>query len=418
MATVYFITNTEGSDIFSIQPNGVDITNSDLRLYGMGATLWGEGVDENLLRLSENFAIAQKDAFDPDFTGALEPKSSASYRSSGTGLGPFVGQGNGVNNPREGQLWFNKTDGILYVWDGVNWNPPAAGAGYLLANGSTPMTGDLDMGGFSIVNLNLTPPTNPDDVATKGYVDSEIAALDSSDIANISTVAGATVTVALNQIGTDISSLVAADYLEKAGGTMTGTLVLNADPVGPLEAATKQYVDNNFIATGLSAVKTAGDIIFNDNVAAQFGTGGDVRMFVAGVEMYTDLNTGGRWFLRDGNSGSATRFTFDIDTGDFTATGDVTGFSDRRLKDKITPITNALDRVSQINGVTFNRIDLNDTETRHTGVIAQEVQAVLPEAVTADDNGTLSVAYGNMVGLLVEAIKELKAEIEELKNAK
>jgi len=67
-----------------------------------------------------------------------------------------------------------------------------------------------------------------------------------------------------------------------------------------------------------------------------------------------------------------------------------------------------------LRGVTFNRTDIGDTETRMTGVIAQEVQVVLPEAVKADSTGKLSVAYGNMVGLLIEGIKEQNNTIKEM----
>ena len=63
--------------------------------------------------------------------------------------------------------------------------------------------------------------------------------------------------------------------------------------------------------------------------------------------------------------------------------------------------------------ITFNK---NDSEERQTGVIAQEVQKVLPEAVKESNDGYLSVAYGNMVGLLIEGMKEQHKEIEELKS--
>jgi hypothetical protein len=100
----------------------------------------------------------------------------------------------------------------------------------------------------------------------------------------------------------------------------------------------------------------------------------------------------------------------------WTFTGDITANSDSRLKEEIQPIENALDKVDAINGVTFSLIGGDDT--RRVGVIAQDVQAVLPEAVHEDENGLLSVAYGNMVGLLVEAVKELRAEVAELKGEK
>jgi len=95
--------------------------------------------------------------------------------------------------------------------------------------------------------------------------------------------------------------------------------------------------------------------------------------------------------------------------------GNVTAYSDRRVKDNIEVIPDALDKVSRINGYTFTRKD-RDGE-RQTGLIAQELLEVLPEAVVENpENGHYSIAYGNVVGLLTEAIKELKAEVEELKK--
>ena len=65
-------------------------------------------------------------------------------------------------------------------------------------------------------------------------------------------------------------------------------------------------------------------------------------------------------------------------------------------------------------GVTYNRIDLDGK--RQAGVIAQDVEKVLPEVVHTDENGIKSVAYGNMIGLLIEAIKEQQRQIDELKR--
>jgi hypothetical protein len=102
-------------------------------------------------------------------------------------------------------------------------------------------------------------------------------------------------------------------------------------------------------------------------------------------------------------------------SGNILASGSVTQNSDISLKDNITPIPNALDKVLQIRGVTYNRNDIEDNP-RDAGVIAQEVERVLPEVVSQCENGIKSVAYGNMVGLLIEAIRELSAEIEDLKS--
>jgi len=98
------------------------------------------------------------------------------------------------------------------------------------------------------------------------------------------------------------------------------------------------------------------------------------------------------------------------------AGGNVTAYSDIRLKTDIKQIDNGLAKVMQLSGYTYERTDID--MPRQTGVIAQEVIEVLPEAVSITEEGIYGVSYGNMVGLLIEAIKELKAEVDELKGAK
>ena len=100
-------------------------------------------------------------------------------------------------------------------------------------------------------------------------------------------------------------------------------------------------------------------------------------------------------------------------SSDITATGNVIAYSDQSVKDNVTTIPNALDKVQAMRGVTFTRNDVEDKTKRHTGIIAQEVEVVLPEAVLTDEKGIKSVAYGNMVGLLIEAIKEQQQQIEK-----
>jgi len=100
--------------------------------------------------------------------------------------------------------------------------------------------------------------------------------------------------------------------------------------------------------------------------------------------------------------------------GNVTAQGSVDSASDLKLKTNIKTIDNALDKTLKLRGVEFDRIDI---ENEHQiGVIAQEVLKVIPEVVHGDE--TKSVSYGNLVGLLIEAIKELKKEIDDLKSSK
>ena len=124
-----------------------------------------------------------------------------------------------------------------------------------------------------------------------------------------------------------------------------------------------------------------------------------------------------KWALTDdginrvGNVGigglaSATAATKLYVHGDILATGDVTASSDRRLKTDIKRIENALDKVCSLGGYTYV---MNDKPS--SGLIAQEVLEVLPEVVHGSEETNYSLAYGNIVGLLVEAIKELKEKI-------
>jgi hypothetical protein len=98
-------------------------------------------------------------------------------------------------------------------------------------------------------------------------------------------------------------------------------------------------------------------------------------------------------------------------SGSITATSDITAYSDARLKTDIETITGALDRVRKLRGVTFSR---RDTGNRGVGLIAQELAAIVPEAVMTHEDGLLSVAYGNLVGVLIEAVKDLADKVDRL----
>ena len=113
-----------------------------------------------------------------------------------------------------------------------------------------------------------------------------------------------------------------------------------------------------------------------------------------------------------GWSASANRWQLDMD-GNVTVAGTVTANSDIKLKKNISTLTNSLNKVLQIRGVEFDRIDI---EGEHNiGFIAQEIEKIIPELVR-ESQGTKSVAYGNITALLVEAIKEQQIQINNLKD--
>ena len=189
-------------------------------------------------------------------------------------------------------------------------------------------------------------------------------------------------------------------YLPLAGGTMTGVLV-----------------GRNCTTTTVAAANDAGSM----SIRGSTTTPAVVSFHRPGVYAINfGLSTANKMEM-GGWSASTIKHTWDM-SGNYTAVGNITAYSDIRVKTNIDVIPEALDKVKQLSGYTFDRTDfIPDAETgvmpetRQTGVIAQEVLKVLPEAVTTMDDGKYAVAYGNMVGLLIEAIKEQQTQIDELK---
>ena len=101
--------------------------------------------------------------------------------------------------------------------------------------------------------------------------------------------------------------------------------------------------------------------------------------------------------------------------GDIYASGDIIALSDKKYKTDLKIIDNPIEKIKQINGYTYKRLDI-DNGHRYTGVIAQELEEVLPEAVQTNKNGDKSVAYGNVIGLLIECIKEQQEHINKLET--
>ena len=103
-------------------------------------------------------------------------------------------------------------------------------------------------------------------------------------------------------------------------------------------------------------------------------------------------------------------------SGGIYSTGDIVAYSDERKKTNIITINNSLEKILKLRGVYYERTD-DETHKRQVGVIAQEMNKVLPEAVTyASDIDEYGVQYGNVVGVLIEAIKEQQGQIEDLKS--
>ena len=99
--------------------------------------------------------------------------------------------------------------------------------------------------------------------------------------------------------------------------------------------------------------------------------------------------------------------------GNITATGNITSASDITLKENIELILDPIEKVKELSGYTFNK---KGEDLRMVGLIAQEVEKVLPEAVHENQEGLKSLAYGNLVALLVECVKKQDERIESLER--
>jgi len=168
------------------------------------------------------------------------------------------------------------------------------------------------------------------------------------------------------------------------------------------------------VAGDLTLDADGGDILLKDG-GTQFGL---IANSSSNLEIHSSIQD--KDFIVKGNDGGSTITALTIDmsgAGAATFNNDITAFSDRRLKTDITNIENALPKVMRMQGVYYKRNDVEDAKEQ-VGVIAQDMETIVPEVVlTADDEmQTKSVDYGKLCAVLIESIKELKAEIDELKK--
>jgi hypothetical protein len=174
------------------------------------------------------------------------------------------------------------------------------------------------------------------------------------------------------------------------------------------------YYGNQYLGSdGLVIEKTEGSDPYPDGgivfVNRGYGTGpgaGTVALAIRGND-YIGVNTAFP--------------SYDLHVNGYVAGIGWVSLSDARYKKDVQPLDNALDKIRALNGVSYhfrkNEFpDINFDDRLHIGLLAQDVQKVLPDAVFTDSNGFYGVDYNTMIPLLIEAVKELSRQNEELKK--
>ena len=202
-------------------------------------------------------------------------------------------------------------------------------------------------------------------------------------------------------------------------GTVTGTGTANyVSKWSSSSAQTNSLLRDDGV--GLSVGDSA-DANYTFYINDQYGYKSNISVN-AGVGFYATCAGVLTGTLFKGEASSGVVMTM-LQNGTLEVTGDLIAYgspSDKKLKENIKPIEKALDKVGKLEGVTFDWKE-NDKEVKQTwihdiGFIAQDVQKVIPELVRENEDGLLSMRHQGVTPILVEAIKELKAEIEELKS--
>jgi hypothetical protein len=267
-------------------------------------------------------------------------------------------------------------------------------------------------------NLGVTNAATAQARANLGVTNAAAAAtLANTAVINAATAASAAATAQtkanLADSNAGVAYTVAGAALPKAGGTLTGAVYMRNYVVAETSHRDKG-IFGTYDSTKTQHIWSMGTAYRNAADGSSYGN-------LYGLAYKYQANGGNHAINVIINGVEKASFGNNI-----WSAGNITAYSDRRVKTDLEVIPNALDKVCQLSGYTFLRTDTETedaegnpvAEFRQTGVIAQEVLEVLPEAVMENEEGMYSVAYGNMVGLLIEAIKEQQVQIDELKASR
>lgn len=226
-----------------------------------------------------------------------------------------------------------------------------------------------------------------------------------------------------NDLASGVTGTGVANRIARWSGTSTISSVSDLTFDGVTLVAGVDGATGGRVRTGDGSVSNpAFSFVGDTDTGFYCSTTNTIAASCAGTQRLT-INSNG---MKINNGALGVNVNASTTDGRIDASNDIVAYStsDKRLKENVKPIENALDKVSKIGGYEFDWKELSEEEVKtihgneghDVGVIAQEIEKVLPEVVTERDSGYKAVKYEKIVPLLIESIKELKAEIEELKG--
>lgn len=255
------------------------------------------------------------------------------------------------------------------------------------ANATTPLTlanSGVTAGTYKSVTVDAKGRVTAGDDVITGLITSTAA----TGTANVATTNNNTFLNITEKTGSATSTIGSSSQI-----TGAGTVTVASDAAGKITITGAQTITGNAAsATKLATARTINGTSFDGT--ANITVADSTKLPLTGGTLSGNLAV----------------------KGTITATGNITAFSDARIKGDLIEIVDSLSKVQKLTGYTYTRTDLHDG-LRYVGLIAQDVQAVIPEAVRECEDGTLSVDYMGLVGLLVQSIKELDKRIKDLEEA-